>query len=686
MAFSPDGKTLATGDNNGSTYLWNVAAAASASSSAAGTGWIRLGNLTTSPVDVYVYSPGNSSPQIVLSDLTYGTVSSYQVANAGDYTVKMRSAGSSASSKPAFTASVTVQAGRAYTVAALTVATGGGQATVLDDSLTTPAGKSLVRVIQASLTQKKVKFYCSCGGFITTNAAPGSVSADAPIPPGTWTMTATGSSAKGSLPVTLTAATVHTELVLDTAGGGIQIVNLTDTAGPGNAKLIAALPDPGTKGVISVAFSPDGRTLAAGDANGKAYVWDVTTAKPITTLTDPDGKTVYSVAFSPDGKTLATGDTNGSTYLWNVAAAASASSSAAGTGWIRLGNLTTSPVDVYVYSPGNSSPQIVLSDLTYGTVSSYQVANAGDYTVKMRSAGSSASSKPAFTASVTVQAGRAYTVAALTVATGGGQATVLDDSLTTPAGKSLVRVIQASLTQKKVKFYCSCGGFITTNAAPGSVSADAPIPPGTWTMTATGSSAKGSLPVTLTAATVHTELVLDTAGGGIQIVNLTDTAGPGNAKLIAALPDPGTKGVISVAFSPDGRTLAAGDANGKAYVWDVTTAKPITTLTDPGSAGINSVAFSPDGKTLAIGDESNSGRVYLWHIRSHLSVVGVNARLLDRHVTQFVSGRARERPDEIFRAADADGSDAGERRAFADHVGAADSVPSVAAAAMPVVE
>ena len=215
-----------------SALLLGIPAAASASSSAAGTGWIRLGNLTTSPVDAYVYSSGNSSPQIV-PDLTYGTISSYQVAKAGDYTVKMRSAGSSASSKPVFTASVTVQAGRSYTVAALTVATGGGQAKVLNDSLTTPAGKSLVRVIQASLTQKKVKFYCSCGGYITTNAAPGSVSAYMPIPPGGWTMTATGSSAKGSLPVTLTAATVHTQLVLDTTGGGIQIVNLLDAAGPG---------------------------------------------------------------------------------------------------------------------------------------------------------------------------------------------------------------------------------------------------------------------------------------------------------------------------------------------------------------------------------------------------------------------------------------------------------------------
>lgn len=218
-----------------SALLLGIPAAASASSSAAGSGWIRLGNLsqTTSAVDVYVYSSGNSSPQIVLSDLTYGTVSSYQVVKVGDYSVKMRSAGSSASSEPVFTASVTVQAGRAYTVAVLTAATGGGQVTVLDDSLTTPAGKSLVRVIQASVSQKAVKFYCSCGGFITTNAAPGSVSADALIPPGTWTMTATGSSAKASRPVTLTAATVHTEIVLDTAGGGIQVVDLLDAAGPG---------------------------------------------------------------------------------------------------------------------------------------------------------------------------------------------------------------------------------------------------------------------------------------------------------------------------------------------------------------------------------------------------------------------------------------------------------------------
>ena len=67
-----------------------------------------------------------------------------------------------------------------------------------------------------------------------------------------------------------------------------------------------------------------------------------------------------------------------------------------------------------------------------------------------------------------------------------------------------------------------------------------------------------------------------------------------------------------MAFSPDGRTLAAGDGNGRTYLWNIATGKPIATLTDPGSLAINSVAFSPDGKTLATGDES--GSVNLWQL------------------------------------------------------------------------
>jgi hypothetical protein len=219
------------------TVLLGMTVTVSASYAAAGSGWIRLGNLSasTSAVDIYVYASGDSSPQFVLPGITYGTVSGYRSVSAGDYSVKMLKAGSAASSQPVLTGDVTVQGGKAYTVTALSV---GGQAQlkVLDDNLNAPSGKTLVRVIQASSKQDNVKFHCSCApgapGDIVSKASTGSVSSYATIPAGTWTMSATGATAKTSLPVSLVANTVHTEVVLDGANG-LEIVNLQDAVGSG---------------------------------------------------------------------------------------------------------------------------------------------------------------------------------------------------------------------------------------------------------------------------------------------------------------------------------------------------------------------------------------------------------------------------------------------------------------------
>lgn len=91
---------------------------------------------------------------------------------------------------------------------------------------------------------------------------------------------------------------------------------LANPADPGDQQISASYP---TRGIIAVAFSPDGTTLAAGDADGSTYLWSVPGWKLLATLTDPGRQGVNAVAFSPAGTMLAVGGTAGSTSLWSPA-------------------------------------------------------------------------------------------------------------------------------------------------------------------------------------------------------------------------------------------------------------------------------------------------------------------------------------------------------------------------------
>jgi WD40 repeat protein/transcriptional regulator with XRE-family HTH domain len=297
----------------------------------------------------------------------------------------------------------------------------------------------------------------------------------------------------------------------------------------------------GPAAVLSVTFSPDGHTLASGDDSGTIRLWDITDPahpRPLGQSLTSGGAEVDSVAFSPDGHTLASGDHAGTIRLWDVAEPAHPQ---------LLGPILTGggAVASVAFSPDG---QTLASGSLDGTIWLWNVAD------------------PAYPSPLGPR---------LNGGTGAVASVAFSPDGQTLASGSLDGVIQLWGLPQTV-----------LTGSPGGLNSVAFSPDG------------------------HTLASSDYGG----TVRLWDIADPGHPRPLGQPLTGSSAAVDSVAFSLDGHTLASGDDSGTIRRWDITDPahpRPLASIMT-GAGIVHSVAFSSDGHTLASG--SDDGTVRLWDI------------------------------------------------------------------------
>ena len=354
------------------------------------------------------------------------------------------------------------------------------------------------------------------------------------------------------------------------ADGGDWAVHLSDPAGA-ELRVLKGSHGP----VLALAFAPDGKTLAAVSEHEAVRRWDVTSGKEVPPPGDGHWAKVGFLAYTPDGSTLVSGGEDGTVRVWDTATARETASHPASQ--VQGRTIALSPDGKLVALARARGRVAVVETRTGKEVREFPGHRGGVVTLAFHPNGTRLAS-----------AGEDNTVCSWDLVSG------------KPLGQ---------------RGHAGPGRYLAY-APDGKNLAFAGQEPTAVILDPTGlgrpRQLAGQAPVLHVAFAPDARTLAAAAEDGS--VTLWDV--PGINVLHRLTGHPGY--VMAVAFSPDGRTVAAGCWRG-VRVWEAATGKERASF--PGHAGdTTALAFSPDGRTLASGGTDDA--VLLWDLTGRRSPGG----------------------------------------------------------------
>ncbi|MDX2213047.1 MAG: AAA-like domain-containing protein [Oculatellaceae cyanobacterium bins.114] len=325
-----------------------------------------------------------------------------------------------------------------------------------------------------------------------------------------------------------------------------------------------------TAAILSVAFSPDGQTIASGSSDNTVRLWNLQ-GQPIGQPLHGHTDTVNSVAFSPDGKTVASGSSDNTVRLWNLQGQP--------IGQPLHGHTDT--VNSVAFSPDGQ------------TIAS----GSSDNTVRLWNVQGQPIAQP-FQDHASGVLSIAFSPDGQTIASGSSDNTV---RLWDLQGQPISQPFQGHTASVSSVAFSPDGQTIAS---------------GSWDNTVRLWNLQGQ--PTSQPLQRHTGLVWSVAfspdGQTIASGSYDNTVRLWNLQgQPISQPFHGhTAQVLSVAFSPDGKTIASGSRDNTVRLWDLQ-GQPISQPFHGHTNAVFSVAFSPDRQTIASGSWDNTVR--LWNVQ-----------------------------------------------------------------------